>query len=83
MGFDREEAGKHKCGVLIKQERENVQLIHCSKITVSEEHWEGKEVLCSCLHSVRDLVCFAFPSGRRAAMRLQVRVKKTRSHGCL
>lgn len=37
-----EEAGKHKCGVLIKQERENVQLIHCSKITISEEHWEGK-----------------------------------------
>lgn len=38
MGFDREEAGKHKCGVSIKQERENVLLNHCSKMTVSEEH---------------------------------------------
>lgn len=42
MGFDREETEKRKCGVLIKQERENVELIHCSKITISEEHWEGK-----------------------------------------
>lgn len=42
MGFDREQAGKHKCGVLIKWERENVQLIYCSKITISEEHRVGK-----------------------------------------
>lgn len=31
MGFDREEAGKHKRGVLMKQERENVQLITALK----------------------------------------------------
>lgn len=38
MRFDREEAGKHKCGVVIKQKKENMQLMHCSKITISVEH---------------------------------------------
>lgn len=42
-----------------------------------------REVLCSCLHSERDLVCFAFPSRRWGVMTLQVQVKKTCSHGCL
>lgn len=45
MGFGREEAGKHKCGVSIQQERENIQLINCSKMTISEELEKGSSLL--------------------------------------
>lgn len=54
---------------------------HCSKITISEEHWEGKfSAPASTAYMIQ---CSAFPSRRGVVMTLQAWVKKTRSHGCL